>query len=266
VFRAVTGFHGVLGADPNDPRTTWLHEGFSVNFRADENFGGSPLHMLFFGLTVLVFIYGLSRKRFLPTPLLIYLGCLAGSAVFFCAMLRWQPWHGRLHLPLFLLAAPFFALILADLPFWKSTAWPAMAILVLAALPYVAANPARPVFGDGSVFVGTREDRLDREYPVRIYLPALQFIANLHCHQVGLILSGDDWEFPIWLVQEELVGSRVRFEHVGVSNVTRTLGRPIHPPYVITVGQPPQKTLTVDGKLYTLAVAAGWTNGYKAQE
>lgn len=263
---AVMGFHRMLGADPSDPRTTWLHEPFRVTFDGNENLSGNPLHTVMLGIAFVVFIYGLLRKRNRQAQAAVYLCCLVAAAVIFCVMLRWQPWHGRLHLPLLLLTAPFFAILLASLSCSKSIAWLAMAVLVLSALPPVVANPLRPMFGSDSVLARTRREQLTEVHPYDFCLPALDFLSRRRCSEVGLIIHGNGWEFPYWLGGEELYGLRTRYEHVGVNNVTRTLAPPIQPTYVLRLDDPPLEVLTVDGKSYARVFESTWGSVYKIQE
>ncbi|MCX8037571.1 MAG: glycosyltransferase family 39 protein [Candidatus Sumerlaeia bacterium] len=267
VYRAAVGIHRAIGANPDDPRTTWLHEKYRVAFRHDENFGGNPLHTVLFGAALAVFLYACARRKSATArPALVYTACLAGAALLFCLLLRWQPWHGRLHLPLFLAAAPVFGRIVAQPAVWKWLGRPAVALMLIAAFPTAALHRARPVFGGNSVFLGPKHEKIVRNYPLEVFLPALQFIGENRCRHVGLLLYGDAPEFSIWFAQEIIGDWPVRFEHVGVRNPSRALAPPVYPPHILSVGYAPERVLILNGKRYTLIYSEGAVNGYRAEQ
>src|SRR5581483_10501693 len=70
------------------------------------------------GFLIPLFLLGilLAAIRFKSQwPLLVYGITLSLSFVLFCAYLKWQPWHNRLHLVYFVLSAPFIAAALAPI-------------------------------------------------------------------------------------------------------------------------------------------------------
>ncbi len=266
VYRAAAGIHRAIGADPDDPRTTWLHEKYRVAFRYDENFGGNFLHTVLFAAAAGVFLYACARRKNTEVQrTLIYAICLAGAALLFCLLLRWQPWHGRLHLPLFLAAAPVFGRIASGPAVWKWLGRPAVALMLLAAFPTAALHRARPIVGGNSVFLGPKHEKIVRNFPLDVFLPALQFIGENRCRHVGLLLYGDAPEFSIWLAQEVIGDWSVRFEHVGVRNASRALAPPVYPPHILSVGYAPERVLILDGKRYALIYSEGAVNGYRAE-
>ena len=113
---AVVRCHRWLGMDVNDPRTTWLGASFQLGGGEprDEDCSGNLPH------TLLILAVGAAA-----------LGCgglwrdgrvagLAGALLLglllFCFAFRWQPWHNRLHLPLFVMASPLVAVGLGRRP------------------------------------------------------------------------------------------------------------------------------------------------------
>ena len=82
-----------------------------------------------------------------------------GMALLFCAYLKWQPWHARQHLSLFVMAAPLAGL------FWTRygrIAGTLTVLLLIMALPYLM---ARPIAG---------ELALSRQQQYRARLPDAQ--------------------------------------------------------------------------------------------
>lgn len=105
LFRA---FFAYFDADLDDPRTTWQGTAFAMRAQpAHPDFQGNPWHLLLALAAAGALLISLRRKG-LTTAHGLALGVLAG-ALLFCVVLRWQPWHTRLHLPLFVLAAPAIA-------------------------------------------------------------------------------------------------------------------------------------------------------------
>src|SRR5207253_6895937 len=89
--------HNVIGIDLNDPRTTWYGEQFhvmSVLF-PQEDLAANPLQLLIFCIAG----FGVLRSRSSMIAYL-YVSLIAAFCVF-SGLLKWQPWHSRLLLPLF---------------------------------------------------------------------------------------------------------------------------------------------------------------------
>jgi hypothetical protein len=105
---AVRGGLARLGIDANDPHTTWQTTPFEIRRHPHSpEFQPNPWHLALAFLAAFALLAA-GRRRPRHPAFWVTLGVLAG-AVLFCALLRWQPWHTRLHLPLFVLAAPLIA-------------------------------------------------------------------------------------------------------------------------------------------------------------
>jgi hypothetical protein len=89
----------VLGIDPDDPGSTWTGEHFQIAVPIlHEDALGNSIHLLLIYAAIGIFLFdGKSHQLNVK----VYTAGLIGSFVLFCAYLRWQPWHTRLHLPLF---------------------------------------------------------------------------------------------------------------------------------------------------------------------
>lgn len=109
----VVGFiHSALGIDENDPRTTFPGTQYAAGDPViyHEDLAGNTVHL---ALALLSFLFillsaGLRRNR----TALLYMSMLVVSALLFCLLFKWQPWHSRLHLPLFVLFSPLIGLVL----------------------------------------------------------------------------------------------------------------------------------------------------------
>lgn len=192
-----------------------------------EDLAGSTLHLL-----LLLGVLAGSRlpRHVWPLPIAL----VTGALVFAFAM-PWGLHNTRLHLPLFVLAAPLAGLLLERLrPSWAGTA--VAGALLLAALPWLLAGHPRALFSRSGTSVLTlpRIDQYvlnDRSGQLRKPLEDARLAVTLGCRSVGLVLHDRDdaWEYLFW-VGTEALRRGVRIEHVGVTNPSNVIApRPPHP-------------------------------------
>lgn len=218
VERAVLRLHQEMGESPNDERTTFPNTTYSViPIQYHQDLAPCGLHLLL-GIAVTVVIFTFRRLRGGATQ--AYWLSLAAAFVLFCALLRWQPWHSRLHLPLFVLGAPLAAVCLAGL--WRWLAPAAAMALLAAAIPFLLFDPMRPLGGPASVFNASRGDMyfVARPGVKAAYQQAaeefrLSGLGNLAIHGYE-----DAWEYPMWVLTDAQARG-IHIEHVNVKNVTR---------------------------------------------
>jgi 4-amino-4-deoxy-L-arabinose transferase-like glycosyltransferase len=234
---AARRLHRVLGIDVNDPRTTWFGWPYEVRFQMHEDYTGNPLHIwLAFLVMGVCLVHTPLRKQ---RPLLIYLAAVVGGFVLFASYLQWQPWHSRLHLPLFVLFAPVAGLALAALPLrWIANG--VALVLIVATLPWFLANDNRPLAGANSIFTTSRAAQYfaNRPYLRESYFEAASVVRAVGCTDVGLVSSHDDWEYPLWIVLRDAAGSPARLEHVFVRNSTSSVANPtaaFHPCAIVSI-------------------------------
>ena len=48
-------------------------------------------------------------------------------------------------------------------------------------------------------------------------------VGQGHCHTIGLISEGDDWEYPLWVLFNEKTAGNFRLKHVNVKNQSAKL-------------------------------------------
>jgi hypothetical protein len=216
----IVRLHELVGLNASDPRSTYGTPTFRVNpLSFHEDYAGNPLHLVLGAVALGLFVRHGPRR---DPALLAYVACLTGAALLFCLLLKWQPWHSRLHLPLFVLAAPFVAVALTrHLPAPLTLAL--AGALVLAAMPWVVGNQTRPLLGDPSLLRMSATERMFFNRPeLRApYVGAADALTARGCGQVGLVIGGNDWEYPLWVLLRERLGPSVRVEHVAVQNVSR---------------------------------------------
>ena len=210
---------------------------------------------LFHTILILVTVGTIAARWRQPAPAvrrIYWMAWLAGVVVF-AAVLRWALWETRYHLPAFALAAPIVA-----------TAWPqrwsrsrgavALPLLMgLSSLPFLMFNHSRelvPFRGRPSYLTQSAMERLFDNQPELLgpYQRAIEAIVASNGSQVGLILGGDSWEYPVWRMLRDR--KLVRIEHVNVSGNPRWPLGPFFPDVVFwSLGEgEPSPRLAVDGR------------------
>jgi hypothetical protein len=186
-----------------DDEINYLNNRFEVDFILQEDFAGNPLHLalITMGLLLLPLNYRRLDRR--------YVSCFIGVllAIVICAVaVRWQPWGSRLHLPLFLAAIPLSLGVLSQVGKWGSKIlFYSSAAGMTYVIPILLLNPAARLVSLGSemtLFNSGRQalyfSQRPEAYPP--YLGAMSVVNELQPDRIGLLLGGDDWEYPIWVL------------------------------------------------------------------
>ena len=207
---AVASVHRWIGLESSDPRTTWQGTRFGVgSFVIHEDFAGCPLQFLLYGALVPLALF--SRRK----PLRLYGLALSAGFVLFCATLKWQPWMTRLQLPFFVLAAPAAAAVLEDCRSRLRVVL--VGLMAIGAAPYVVKNWTRPLWPDARcVLTAPRMRQMfanDRELGTS-FEELSRYLGTLPFSRLGLVMSGDDLEYPFWAFVRGAGGTRPRIEHV----------------------------------------------------
>ena len=212
---AVRQLHAMFGIDPDDPAATYSGLTYSLPaFRFHEAVIPNLLHFLLAlaAAAVVAARPELRRGRTLVVALLVP----ALGAALFCAVLKWQLWHTRLHLPVFVFAAVAVGLVCTRIS--TRAAVPVVAaLLVVSSYRPLFSNFLRPVLTHQSVLVQPRDalyyfDRLDNYIP---YTAAGDAVRASGCRQVGFDGSRGEYHYPLF-VQLGMLAGKTRIRYVNV--------------------------------------------------
>ncbi len=229
IQEAIVQIHGPLGISPNDPRTTWPGESFHIaRFSRNEDTAADPVQfLLLLAAAVISFIYWRRRKDYA-----VYMGGLILAFLLFAFVLRWQPWHSRLELPLMVLGAPATAAVLTAVLSPRVIAATA-AVLFVFAVPWLDSDSKRPLVGPQSVLTSARNDVYFRVRPgdEAAYLQAADQAHLSGCHVVGIAGNEQSGEYGLWVY----LGSGYRVVAVHPAPGTENLGGGTPPPCIVFV-------------------------------
>ncbi len=218
--KSIENIHEVIKLSPNDERTTWPGTSFKIKkITRYEDSAGNLWHLIIIVLflALLPFLKNKNRES------IIYFLLLILAFVLFCGFLKWQPWHSRLHLPLFILFSPIVGLVQVRI-LKKNMVILLMLFFVGLSFPYLLQNKSRPLI-DANI-IDVMKNRNDEYFHNRLsllnsYHSAAQALEALNCSNIGLIIGADDYEYPLWRLIEIEVGRPVYIEHLNVTNESR---------------------------------------------
>ena len=175
LLRGIRALIRLVGADPDDSRAVWRGFKFDLNhFSTHEIHAGNSFHLLLvFACAILLLMNyrRLSQKK----EVVILAASLLGSFLTFCALLRWQIWGARHHLPLFVLAAALCGLLLERFAS-KRLSTAAVAILLAYGLTLGLVNRTRSLIPWSRV--------------ADVYKPrAMQYFADQHEEQAPTVIA-----------------------------------------------------------------------------
>jgi Dolichyl-phosphate-mannose-protein mannosyltransferase len=216
--------HELTGLSPVDPRTTLTTGGdaFLTIPSTHEDLAGNPIHTALAALAIAVCAIGAWRHRGM-----LSLGSLRAAPISapVCAValilafaafnysLKWQVWHSRLQLPLFVVGTAVVSVVL--FPFRRS-AWLVIPIATgVFGFHWTLNNATRPL-NTSALFAARPRSELyfaNRPDLLPIETAIADAIAGSSCHEIGLRIIADPFEYPLWMLLKER-RHPVVFEHL----------------------------------------------------
>lgn len=225
-----------LGRDPNDPVALWTGTTFAINDPSlHESVAPNPQHFGLFAACLGLLIYFRAWRT--HRSWVIYGLGVAVSFVAFSALLRWQPWHTRLHMPFFLAACPLIALVLEH--YAPKTVKAIALFLFMMASPLVLTNGLRPLLFAGNIFDVPRIDRYFQEH-ANLRSSYQQLAENFEtgfCNDVGVDSSLNFLEYPMLALLKPGEG-KIKLRQMSSTPFTERLGpaNPVPPCAIICLG------------------------------
>lgn len=214
----------LLGSSINDPRTTSTVEEWEFRIlapAASEARVGNFLHLMLISIAILVSFRTRSKKGTATDR--HYVGSMLLSFILFVLVLKWTPWHSRLHLPWFVLWAPLIG-VMFERKFSSIFQFITSIALLLIGFFLFPLNETKPMLNPENIYNLDRTSQyfIMRPELERPYAGAIEQIRRRNCRSIGLLIGRRDWEYPIWILAREQL-SDFEIVHVGVENVSNTI-------------------------------------------
>jgi hypothetical protein len=207
IASSINAIDTLIGVEEGEFKLVWAWN--------QEDFAGNPLHIS--SLILLILVYVLFRRKINSSGLKEYLWIFFASFLLFAIVIHSSRFSTRLQLPILVLGAPAFGVILSRLELERLNSVLLIGLLSIS-FPWVLFNSSRPIiamrqgpepwaipctFGctrTGSIFFRSREDLIFANWP-ELQEPITNIAENVvssGCQRVGLRLDSHDMEYLFW--------------------------------------------------------------------
>ncbi|MDY6782647.1 MAG: glycosyltransferase family 39 protein [Cyanobacteriota bacterium] len=256
--------HIFWGLDVSDPRTMSLQypKFFVPGLSMNEDTAGNPLHLLLIFISAAVFFVNQKIKN--KFCLLGYFLVLLAGFLLFCFLFTWSLPRCRLHLPLFILFAPFIGVVFSKYFNYRVTNFVAV-LLIFLSHSWVLNNETRPLLGSSSILKTPRTEHYFNTQPQLKgpYLDAVNFVEEKNCSTLGLTFEGSSFEYPLWqLFQQDSKGILIKHINVDNESAVKADGQ-FQPCAIIAVTrnrEQQKRELVTRNEVYNQAWSKDWSN------
>jgi hypothetical protein len=229
--------HQFTRLSPTDPRTTLGQNVFSADAYAkiatsyDEDYTGNTLHFILILMAMLAAIASLKNYQVRAYTWLMLI-TLVFSFLLFSTLLKWQIWGSRLQLPMFVLWCVVIPIFLFRSQKTYIQVLPILLCIYL--FNWTFANETRPINLDATYASKVRSAGYftKKSGSFKEYQEITNLIEKSKCANIGLAVTNDMWEYPLWMIMSEN-GVQARIEHILVNNPTKTWEDPNFVPCAI---------------------------------
>lgn len=197
--------HKAIGVSIDDKRLNYLGIPYQSARAAvtHEDYVTNTVHFILwtiaFSFLVFHFLFSKTRNK---TEMII-VAVLVAQILLFTGYLKWQPWHTRLHIPIFILSIIPIMLACQKTKWFKGMVWVSIPLLLYSFMFYFVYNNLRPIQNNPIYTKNLRIDdnrfkkyfanqpQLYTEYKV-----VLEELYDANPKTVGLKMM--DWEYPLF--------------------------------------------------------------------
>ncbi|WP_333693484.1 glycosyltransferase family 39 protein [Flavobacterium sp.] len=241
--KGIRKWHEKNNIDINNPKLNYLgipYEG-ARKLTTHEDYVPNTFQFLFIFCAFLFTIYQMVRYRKISLFLLSLWGILILQIILFVLFLKWQPWHTRLHIPLFIESCIILVLTFKEYKIRRLTGIIVLTICLTGFIFYFVYNNLRPLIKHSKYTkdVSFYENRYRNYFSNQLNLHGEykkikeSIIDNT---TIGLFMS--DWEYPLF---KDFYYDHIKLKAINVLNNTNRIKQdelPIDQIISNTINQP----------------------------
>lgn len=244
--------HDRLEMDINNPNTNYLgikYQGVAKD-QTHEDSVPNFYHLIFISTAILIIVFNSLKKYRKNKIKLLFTFIIILQLIIFVAYLKWQPWHTRLHVPVFMLSSLLIAVSLK-----KSILSTIYLSFISVFFIYnfwfiITYNNLRP-FIKNSLYtknIDINEDRFKKYFSNQLHLykeyQKITFYLK-NDDKIGLMLS--DWEYPILSYNYH---KPLKIKAINVGNVTKNAKQKHLDVNIIIANHVNQETYVFENNIY----------------
>ncbi len=242
LYLAFAKLHWKLDLPLTDPRTS-IHPLFKIwEYLPDEARAGNTLQAI---LCIVAFCLMLLKPKKYGLKAMILALCAITGFTLYAAIFKFDILASRYHMPFFVLMAPVVGLIFDRIP--GSLGISALSlILVLGCLPILFGLNSRSLIKkaeEASILGKTRTELQFTQAPHldEPYIEMTELIEEAGCIDIGIMLSGDAAEYPLWVLLETPSEELTIEWIISRSDPTGAFRKPEFKPCAVICGECPQE-------------------------
>lgn len=197
--------HKAIGVSIDDKNLNYLGIPYQSARAAvtHEDYVTNTVHFILwvFAFFFLVFHFLFSKTR--NKTEMIIVAVLVAQILLFTGYLKWQPWHTRLHIPIFILLVIPITMACQKAKWYRGIVWVSMPLLLYCFIFYFLYNNLRPIQNNPIYTKNLRIDdnRFKKYFANQLHLypeykAILEELYDSNPKKVGLKMM--DWEYPLF--------------------------------------------------------------------
>jgi hypothetical protein len=246
--------HEKMGYSINNPDANYYGMPYEVapKIITHEDYATNLIHFILILISffaTLIFGFKNAKKN---RKLLLLMFIIASQIFLFAGFLKWQPWHTRLHIPIFLLSITFVIIVANQLKWFRYILFSSIPLLVYSFCFYFVYNNTRPIITNAKYTknLHLKEDRFNKYFANQPHLrneysAILDAINHNHSKKIGFMLS--DWEYPLLY---NFYYNRISILAINVNNISNKIPQNTENIDAIISNKPKTDFIIFKGKKY----------------
>ncbi|CAN1549761.1 Glycosyltransferase RgtA/B/C/D-like [Flavobacteriaceae bacterium] len=246
--------HKKYNVNIDSPDANWLQNKYqgTKKFETHEDIIPNTIHffLILFCSLIILSMGIINPKKYLKELLLLTVVLL--QLVFFVFYLKWQPWHTRLHIPIFMISTLLVIVVLKQFRWFSIVLFVCMPLLIYGFYFNFIYNNLRPIKTNllYTKNIHIKDSRFKKYFSNQPYLfdeyNAVQdLIYKKSPKKVGLIIS--DWEYPLF---SDFYYEKINILCINVGNITNKIQQNTKNVDAIISTNPETDSILFEGKKY----------------
>jgi 4-amino-4-deoxy-L-arabinose transferase-like glycosyltransferase len=169
------------------------------------------------------------KNKFKNKKELVIVGIVIFQILLFAGYLKWQPWHTRLHIPIFILSVLVIVFAAQTSKIYQKLVFFCMPIVILSFLFYFVFNDLRPIITNSKFTKSIKitDNRFKKYFSnqQQLYIEYNDVIEDLYdVNPSKLGLNLNDWEYPLL---NSYYYDHLKIVVINVSNITNSIPQDI---------------------------------------